>query len=92
VDEGWAAEEQMIGQSGRVVRPRVYIGVGISGMMHHVVGMDGSEHVIVINKDEKAPFLEAADLAVVGDFRKILPPLLRALGGKQTGECRQKIS
>jgi electron transfer flavoprotein alpha subunit len=91
VDEGWAAEEQMIGQSGRVVKPRLYIGVGISGMMHHVVGMDGSDYVIVINRDEKAPFLEAADLAVVGDFRKILPPLLKALGETQAGECKKKI-
>jgi len=87
VDEGWAAEDRMIGQSGKIVKPRVYIGVGISGMMHHMVGMDASECVIAINKDEKAAIFEAADLAVVGDFRKILPPLIREIRAKHAREC-----
>ncbi|MFZ5450975.1 MAG: electron transfer flavoprotein subunit alpha/FixB family protein [Thermodesulfobacteriota bacterium] len=76
VDEGWAAEEQMIGASGKTVRPRLYIGVGISGMSHHVVGMDGSEVVVAINSDPKAPIFEVADICLVGDFREIIPPLL----------------
>jgi electron transfer flavoprotein alpha subunit len=76
VDEGWAAEEQMIGQSGKTVRPRLYIGVGISGMSHHVVGMEGAETVVAINKDPKAPLFEVADICIVGDFREIIPPLL----------------
>jgi len=76
VDEGWAAEEQMIGQSGKTVRPRLYIGVGISGMSHHVVGMDESEFVVAINKDPKAELFKFADLAVVGDYREIIPPLI----------------
>ena len=79
VDEGWALEEQMIGQSGKTVRPRLYIGVGISGMSHHVVGMDGSEVVVAINSDPKAPLFEVADIGVVGDFREILPPLLEEI-------------
>ena len=79
VDEGWAREEQMIGQSGKTVRPRLYIGVGISGMSHHVVGMDGSEVVVAINADPKAPFFEMADICIVGDFREIIPPLLEEL-------------
>jgi electron transfer flavoprotein alpha subunit len=87
VDEGWAAEEQMIGQSGKTIRPRLYIGVGISGMSHHVVGMDGSELVVAINSDPKAPIFEVADIGIVGDYREILPPLLeeirRRLGGKR---------
>jgi len=87
VDEGWAAEDRMIGQSGRIVKPRVYIGVGISGMMHHVVGMDASEYVIAVNKDEKAAIFETADLAVVGDFRKILPLLIREIRAKQAQDC-----
>ncbi len=90
VDEGWAAEDRMIGQSGRIVKPRVYIGVGISGTMHHVVGMDGSEYVIAVNKDEKAAIFETADLAVVGDFRKILPLLIREIRAKHARECRIK--
>jgi len=76
VDEGWAAPEQMIGASGKTVRPRLYIGVGISGMSHHVVGMDGSEVVVAINADPRAPIFEVADICLAGDFREIIPPLL----------------
>jgi len=92
VDEGWAAEARMIGQSGKIVKPRVYIGVGISGMMHHVVGMDASGYVIAVNKDEKAAIFETADLAVVGDFRKILPPLIREIRAKHSRECPVKAT
>ncbi|MCX5839653.1 MAG: electron transfer flavoprotein subunit alpha/FixB family protein [Deltaproteobacteria bacterium] len=91
VDEGWAPEDRMIGQSGKIVKPSVYIGVGISGMMHHLVGMDASEFIIAINKDEKAAIFEVADLAVVGDFRKILPPLIREIRAKHKQECRIKL-
>jgi electron transfer flavoprotein alpha subunit len=86
VDEGWAAEEQMIGQSGKTVRPRLYIGVGISGMSHHVVGMDEAEFVVAINTDPKAAIFEVADLAIVGDQREIIPLLideLKAMGKKR---------
>lgn len=76
VDAGWASEEQMIGQSGKTVRPRLYIGVGISGMSHHIVGMDRSEFVVAINTDPQAPIFAVADIAIVGDYRDILPPLL----------------
>ncbi|MEW6387991.1 MAG: electron transfer flavoprotein subunit alpha/FixB family protein [Thermodesulfobacteriota bacterium] len=79
VDEGWALEEQMIGQSGKTVRPRLYIGVGISGMSHHVVGMDGSEFIVAINSDPQAPLFAVADLVLVGDYREIIPPLLNEL-------------
>jgi electron transfer flavoprotein alpha subunit len=79
VDEGWALEEQMIGQSGKTVRPRLYLGVGISGMSHHVVGMDGSEFVVAINSDPKAPIFQVADISIVGDFREIIPPLLEEI-------------
>jgi electron transfer flavoprotein alpha subunit len=79
VDEGWASEEQMIGQSGKTIRPRLYIGAGISGMPHHVVGMDGSELVVAINSDPKAPLFEVADICITGDFREIIPPLLAEL-------------
>jgi electron transfer flavoprotein alpha subunit len=61
--------------------------VGISGMSHHVVGMDGSELVVAINSDPKAPLFEVADIGIVGDFREIMPPLLEEirhrLGGKK---------
>jgi electron transfer flavoprotein alpha subunit len=76
VDEGWAAEEQMIGTSGKTVRPRLYIGVGISGMSHHLVGMEESEMVVAVNSDPKAPIFAVADFVVVGDYREIIPPLV----------------
>jgi electron transfer flavoprotein alpha subunit len=79
VDAGWAQEEQMIGQSGKTVRPRLYIGVGISGMSHHVVGMDGAEFVVAINADPKAALFEVADICIVGDFREIIPPLMEEI-------------
>ena len=85
VDEGWAQEEQMIGTSGKTVRPRLYIGAGISGMAHHVVGMDASETVVAINTNPQAPIFEVADLCLVGDFREIIPPLLAELRQRLQG-------
>ncbi len=85
VDEGWAEEGQMIGQSGKTVRPALYIGVGISGVMHHVVGMDQSKQVISINKDPNADIFEVSDVIVVEDFRKVLPRLIKEI------ETRQKV-
>lgn len=85
VDEGWAGEDQMIGQSGKVVRPRLYIGVGISGMMHHVVGMDESGYIVAINTDPGAPIFEISDLSVVGDYRVILPALIEEIKKRRFG-------
>jgi electron transfer flavoprotein alpha subunit len=82
VDEGWAKENQMIGQSGKTVRPILYIGVGISGVMHHVVGMDQAKHIININMDPNADIFEVSDLIVAEDFKKVVPPLTRELRSK----------
>ena len=79
VDEGWADEGQMIGQSGKTVRPTLYIGMGISGVMHHIVGMDQSKHIININIDQDAEIFDTSDIIVVEDFKKILPPLINEL-------------
>ncbi|MBW2490959.1 MAG: electron transfer flavoprotein subunit alpha/FixB family protein, partial [Deltaproteobacteria bacterium] len=76
VDEGWVSESRMIGQSGKTVKPRLYIGVGISGMSHHVVGMDESDYIVAVNSDPGAAIFEVSDVAVVGDYRDILPPLI----------------
>ncbi len=85
VDEGWAEEGQMIGQSGKTVRPTLYIGIGISGLMHHVVGMDQSKHVISINKDPHADIFEVSDVMAVEDFRKIVPLLIKEIRSRVEG-------
>jgi electron transfer flavoprotein alpha subunit len=82
VDEGWVEEGRMIGQSGKTVRPSLYIGVGISGVMHHLVGMDQSKTVISINTDPKAEIFQASDVVVVADFRKILPRLIDEINAR----------
>jgi electron transfer flavoprotein alpha subunit len=83
VDEGWVQEGQMIGQSGKTVRPILYIGIGISGVMHHVVGMDQSKHIININIDPKAEIFEVSDLIVLEDFKKIIPGLIEEIRARQ---------
>jgi len=83
VDEGWASEDTMIGQSGKIVHPKLYIGAGISGVMHHVVGIQDSEVIVVINKDHKTPFFEVCDFGIVGDVSRILPLLISKLKERQ---------
>jgi electron transfer flavoprotein alpha subunit len=82
LDEGWIREDQMIGQSGKTIRPKLYIGVGISGVIQHTVGIQDAKTIIAINNDPKAAIFENADLGAVGDFRKILPLLIAELGKK----------
>jgi electron transfer flavoprotein alpha subunit len=69
----------MIGQSGKTVKPRLYIGVGISGMSHHVVGMDESDCIVAVNTDPNAAIFDVSDVAVVGDYKEILPPLMEEI-------------
>lgn len=77
-DEGWASlEEQMIGQSGKTVQPNLYIGIGISGVIHHLIGIKDSKVIVAVNSDPNAPILKAADYGIVADFRDILPHLTR---------------
>jgi 4-hydroxybutyryl-CoA dehydratase / vinylacetyl-CoA-Delta-isomerase len=83
VDEGWARPDQMIGASGVFVSPKVYIAAGISGMMHHVVGIHGARTIVAINSDPRAPIFSMADYAIVGDLGDVLPALLQTL---RTGE------
>lgn len=82
VDEGWAREGQMVGQSGKTVRPTLYIGVGISGEMHHIVGMDQSKHIISINSNPDADIFDASDTIVAEDYMKILPPLIEEINAR----------
>jgi electron transfer flavoprotein alpha subunit len=73
----------MIGQSGKTVRPTLYIGIGVSGVMHHVVGMDQSKLVISINSNPKAEIFDVSDLIVVADFKKIVPRLIEEIRARR---------
>ncbi len=84
-DEGWARESQMIGQSGRTIHPKLYIGVGISGQMHHMVGIKGADVIIAINQDPQAPIFELCDVGLVVDFRELIPPLTKAIQSYKSG-------
>ena len=86
VDKGWLDKAYQVGQTGKTVRPNIYIACGISGAIQHVAGMQDSDLIIAVNKDESAPIMKIADYGIVGDIVKVLPQMIAAVNAIKEGK------
>jgi len=86
IEDGWISRAHQVGQSGKIVAPKLYIACGISGATQHTSGMSGSNYIVAINKDEDAPIFEIANVAIVGNVTEVLPVMIeemKKLKGKE---------
>jgi len=87
VDEGWAGHETMIGQSGKMISPELYIGIGLSGELQHLIGVVGAKVMVAVNKDARSPVFEQVDYGIVEDCRTFVPLLIEKINAYRSRQA-----